>query len=86
MKSKVIQKTLNPAICIDSCPSCGTRDLIRLSVDVICAKCDWNSAKIYVDAGGMDNLIQAYIQTFGFEQPLLDLDCSPCADSALAAS
>ena len=51
---------VNPAQAISHCPSCKCRDLIRLEIDVLCARCDWTSLEAYVEAGGMDNIVAAY--------------------------
>ncbi len=37
-----------------SCPACGSKDLIPFEADLLCARCNWDSCKVSVDAGLMD--------------------------------
>lgn len=48
----------------DTCPSCGTGDLIEFGVDTICCHCEWNSAELYVKEGLMDNRYLAFREQF----------------------
>ena len=63
------ERPTNLAKTIKRCPACGTSDLIRLNVDVICGICDWDSTYAYVQAGGMDNLRVAYLEHFNKPMP-----------------
>ena len=58
-----------PSKTVKRCPACGTEDLIRLNVDVVCRICDWDSTYAYVQAGGMDNIKLAYLEHFGHPKP-----------------
>lgn len=44
------------------CPLCGDSDLIQVSPEVVCSKCDWNSCQWSVSRGCMDNLFGAAIE------------------------
>lgn len=44
------------------CPLCGDADLIRVSPEVVCSQCDWNSCLWSVSRGRMDNLHSAVIE------------------------
>lgn len=46
------------------CPACGCGDLIEFGVDTICCNCDWNSCKMYVDEGLMDDRLRAFKELF----------------------
>lgn len=58
------KKTKKPCAVYSKCPACGSSDLLRLAVDVLCCSCDWMSVAGFVEAGGMDNLISAYNDHF----------------------
>jgi len=47
------------------CPACGCNDLIEVTPDVLCSRCDWDSTAWDVSRGGMDNLYSA-AKEFGF--------------------
>lgn len=73
-----------------SCPLCGDSHLIRVSPEVVCSKCDWNSALWSVSRGRMDNLFGAAIEDErrrGEEDVVLDLrdteNLSPAFDKAM---
>ncbi len=46
------------------CKACGSTDLIRLEVDVLCADCDWDSTEETVASGLMDELFTASREHF----------------------
>lgn len=48
----------------ETCPCCGTGDLIEFGVDTICCHCDWNSAVMYVNEGLMDSRFHAFKEQF----------------------
>jgi hypothetical protein len=58
---KVVRK---PSNVYQLCPSCHSKDLIRLEVDVLCGECDWMSCGEYVESGGMDNVFEAFRDHF----------------------
>jgi hypothetical protein len=50
-----------PAEAFTICPSClGADCLQKISLDVYCHRCGWDSSSAFVDAGGMDDLIYEY--------------------------
>ncbi|MEY4616392.1 MAG: hypothetical protein RJB66_1352 [Pseudomonadota bacterium] len=48
----------------ETCPCCGTGDLVEFGVDTICCHCEWNSAEMYVQEGLMDNRFLAFKEQF----------------------
>lgn len=46
----------------NKCPLCGADDLIRMSPEVVCSQCEWNSCLWSVSRGRMDNLNSAVIE------------------------
>ncbi len=50
---------------IKCCPSCGSKDLYRMEVDLLCLDCSWLSASLFVSMGGMDNIFSAARDHFG---------------------
>ena len=67
-KTKMIRK---PAEVYKLCPCCKSKNLIRLEVDALCGDCDWMSCEEYVEAGGMDNLFEAFIDQFDIQEEAL---------------
>lgn len=62
-KTHVKQSTSKKAVDhFKRCPLCGDADLIRVSPEVICSQCDWNSCLWSVSRGRMDNLHAAVIE------------------------
>lgn len=59
------KKRVKPVDHFEKCPACGCADLIDVSPDVVCSRCDWLSAAWDVERGGMDNPIIA-AREFGF--------------------
>ncbi len=53
------------------CKACGSTDLIRLEVDVLCADCDWDSTEESVASGLMDELFTASREHFSEESAQL---------------
>ena len=53
---------------ITRCPSCDSEEILKTRADYICSECEWNSARLYVEAGGMENLTAAYFEHFGREE------------------
>lgn len=53
------------------CKACGSTDLIRLEVDVLCADCDWDSTEESVASGLMDELYTASREQFSEESAQL---------------
>jgi hypothetical protein len=62
--SRSLAKPKKPSQCIQKCPACGSKDLYRMEVDVLCMKCDWLSCEMHVECGGMDNIFSAFIDHF----------------------
>ena len=57
-----------PSDIFSVCPQCESKELLKLEVDVMCLDCSWNSAKAYVDCGGMDNLFGALADHIGLHR------------------
>ena len=68
VEKKEKKNVRNPAETFKSCPACDSTSLIRLEVDVLCISCPWDSSEVYVEAGGMDDLYNAYEEQLLLEQ------------------
>lgn len=53
------------------CRSCGSKNLLTISLDQLCCDCDWSNSKMLVDLGQMDRMGEASIQHF-FESVSFD--------------
>ena len=42
------------------CPSCGSKNLIRVDYDSICGSCTWNSFSMSVNSGELDDFISEF--------------------------
>ena len=72
-KRERVERIRNPVDVIHKCPKCGSKNLLKLNVDVLCGHCDWDSTWAYVAAGGMDHLLAAARDHFiGPPKPLTD--------------
>jgi len=49
MKNKVTKA-------LSSCPRCRAKDLLTFEGDQFCCECSWDSLKMSVDRGDMDNI------------------------------
>lgn len=48
------QNSKAPRDVFTQCIACGCKELLYVDRDVICMKCDWNSLKADVEAGGFE--------------------------------
>ncbi len=58
---KLVRK---PVDVYKQCPSCKSKNIIPVAVDVICGECDWMSCEEHVRGGGMDDLAAAFCEHF----------------------
>ena len=50
-----------PVDAFTSCPSCCSANYLhQMSIDVYCHGCGWDSSSVFVDVGGLDELIYEY--------------------------
>jgi hypothetical protein len=65
-----------PSDAYQECPECRSPDLIKIAdIHVLCDACNWDSANIFVESGGMDALFYEYEkmqETRGFMKKLED--------------
>jgi hypothetical protein len=84
--SRAKAKPRKPSQTINHCPACGSKDLYRMEVDVFCMKCDWLSAEMHVECGGMNNLFAAYLEHFhGINLDKQSKTLEPKAEQEVAA-
>lgn len=48
----------------DSCPLCGSKELLTEGPDQFCLSCPWDTCAEYVERGLMNNLSLAYAEHF----------------------
>lgn len=53
-------KTKNPIQTFHQCPCCKSTDLITIEIDVLCTQCSWDSLEAHIEAGALDQDIDAY--------------------------
>ncbi len=65
MKNQKNKKSVRrPVDVYTQCPSCKSKNIIPVVVDVICGDCDWMSCEEHAQGGGMDDLVAAFCEHF----------------------
>lgn len=48
---------------VTRCPACESKRLMEFDGDHFCLSCDWDSLKVSVDRGDLDNIFEAWNNT-----------------------
>lgn len=75
-----------PSEVYHQCPSCNSKNLVRLEVDALCGDCDWDSTAEFVAMGGMDNIFSAYNDHFPIEIDQPSPETEPLGEEILEAA
>lgn len=84
--SKRRKPTPKPSMVYQQCPTCNSKNLIRLEVDALCGECDWDSTEEFVAMGGMDNIFAAYNDHFPLEAEPIEIETESFDEEILEAA
>lgn len=57
------KKNVATAIAVTNCPRCKSKELLKFEGDHFCLECSWDSLKMSVERGDLDDAIHEYEET-----------------------